>query len=283
MSSQERSSAKPTMRGTNRRTGVNNAIPVRTTQDQEVRDTQYNDDFLLMEDDPYASNPPRPPSSAIRLNKQPSTQRRSSNRDAITETQGQVRRGPTSDVPPRRTQKQNAVPAPGTVLSPPRPVRNLAPTFDPIPQKKQRRNIHWLLYVGLGMIVALVLWILATTTVSWGTNKYNDIVYGYPRTYNIDAVVGHNDSSKMPSHFTALNLHGQVIIFELPGGDPSKAIDYTGPDLLQAGSDLIPITLSFSDINHDGKVDMIIHIADRDIVFYNNGTKFVPQSPTAIN
>ncbi|HET8846581.1 MAG TPA: hypothetical protein VFN35_34285, partial [Ktedonobacteraceae bacterium] len=118
-----------------------------------------------------------------------------------------------------------------------------------------------------------------------GMNKYNDIIYGNPRTFQTDAIVGHNDNVRNPSHFIAVNLHGQVIIVEFPGGDPSKAIDYIGPALVGPGDDLLPVTLTFSDMNHDSRLDMVVHIADRSFVFYNqstkDGLKFVAPSSNA--
>lgn len=238
-------------------------MSINTTQDQSIRDTQYpDDDYLLGEDDPYASNPPRPPSSAIRLN--PPTTRRSS-RDMSTDTQT---RRPSPNVPPRRTQKQDfgQLPSPAPV----RPIRSTTSAYDVPPTRRDRRGIHWLLYVGSGMLAALALWALGATALTWGTNEYNNILYGYPRTFQTDAVVGHNDSTRSPSHFIAENLHGQIIIFELPGGDPSKSKDYIGPDLIGPQDDLLPVTLSFSDVNHDGEVDMVVHVSDKNFVFCNN-------------
>ena len=129
------------------------------------------------------------------------------------------------------------------------------------------------------MIAALALWVVASSLLAWGMNKYNDIVYGNPRLYQTDAVVGHNDSPAHPSHFIVLNLHGQVIVIELPAGDPTKSIDYIGPDLIAPGNDRIPVTLSFGAINKDGKMDMIIHIQDKEVDFCNNGTKFTACGP----
>jgi len=268
MSSNERLPQKSSTRGMSRKTGTNNAIPVNTSQNSSIRDTQYPDEeFLLMEDDPYASNPPRPPSSAIRLNK-PSTIRRSS-RDVTTETS--TRRPTVQNVPPRRTQqKQDFGQLPPVAA---RPARTTTASYDIPAQKKERRNIHWMLYVGLGMIGALLLFVLGASVLNWGMNKYNDIIYGNPRTFQTDAIVGHNDNVRNPSHFIAVNLHGQVIIVEFPGGDPSKAIDYIGPALVGPGDDLLPVTLTFSDMNHDSRLDMVVHIADRSFVFYNQSTK----------
>jgi hypothetical protein len=270
MPSNDRPPQKPAAR-----TGRKSSIDA--TQDQSIRDTQYDDEYLLGEDDPYASNPPRPHSSAIRLSPQAQAQRRAGRADVTTETQN-IRRSSPNNVPPRSTQKQN--PGLPTATIPTRS-RNVTTAYDtPIPVKRDHRNIHWLLYVGLGMLIALGLWVVGMNVVNWGTNEYNNIVYGNPRTFQTDAVVGHNDSSANPSHFIALNLHGQIIVIEFPGGNPSKAIDYAGPDLITPGEDQLPVTLTFSDVNHDGKVDMVVHVADKYFVFYNNGTSFAAASNT---
>jgi hypothetical protein len=294
MSTNDRVPSKAATRGTNRKTSIN-PTPGDTAQSERIRNTRYADDdeFLMSEDDEFASNPPTP-TSAIRIN-QPLPPGGRVNRTVNTDTQQQpttTRRSPMPPVdtytptPKRRSQSAQTVDPrlAATQQAPARPARNVRNTTSDYgapagskPAPKGKRNVHWLLYVGIGMLAALPLWILSTTLLAWGTNEYNNIIYGYPRTYQVDAVVGHNnDSTKNPSHFIALNLHGQVIIVEFPAGDPSKAIDYTGPDLVGPGDDQIPITLTFTDLNHDGKVDMIVHIAGREIIFYNNGTKFVP-------
>ncbi len=267
---------KPSARGTARKSGAN-PLSMNTTQEQSVRDTQYPDeDLLLGEDDPFASNPPRPASSAIRLN-QPITRR--SSRDMSTEIRRSV-----PNVPARRTQqRQDFGPLPGAAPAP-RPVRNVTTSYEKPPIKRERKNVHWLLYVGLGMIAALALWALSTAALAWGTNQYNNIVYGYPRTFQTNAIVGHNDGTANPSHFIAVNLKGQIIIFELPGGDPSKSTDYIGPDLIGPQDDMLPVTLSFQDVNHDGAPDMVVHVADKNFNFCNNLTtkKFqaCTQNPT---
>jgi hypothetical protein len=100
-------------------------------------------------------------------------------------------------------------------------------------------------------------------------------MYGNPRIFQTDAIVGHNnDNAAHPSHFIALNLHGQVIIVELPAGDPTKSIDYIGPALIAVGDEKIPVTLTFSHLNNDKNMDMIVHIQDKEVHFCNNGVKF---------
>jgi hypothetical protein len=133
---------------------------------------------------------------------------------------------------------------------------------------------HPLLLLGLGMIAMLVLWTLLTLAVSWWNTTWDDLHYGRPRTFQIDAVVGQNDSSTNPSHFIALNLNGRIEVIEFPGGDASKARIYIGPQLYDVGSNLIPVTLSFVDVQGNHQPDMIIHFQDTSLVYINEHAGF---------
>ena len=63
---------------------------------------------------------------------------------------------------------------------------------------------HPLLLLGIGMILMLVLWTLLTLAVRWVSITWDDLHYGRPRTFQIDAVVGQDDSPSNPSHFIAV-------------------------------------------------------------------------------
>jgi hypothetical protein len=102
-------------------------------------------------------------------------------------------------------------------------------------------------------------------------------MYGTPRTYQTDQVVGHSDSTDNPTHFVAINLNSRITIIELPGGDSSSARIYSGPTIYADSGTSIPVTLEFKDVNGDGKVDMVAHIGDQRIVYLNDGTQFKPQ------
>ncbi len=88
--------------------------------------------------------------------------------------------------------------------------------------RKEKRSIHPLLYLGVGMIAMLALVVLVFSGWNWLQIKKDDITYGRPRTFHIDAVVGHNDSVSNPSHFIALNLNRHVQVIEIPGQDSTK-------------------------------------------------------------
>ena len=133
-------------------------------------------------------------------------------------------------------------------------------------------RVNWMVYVGFGMIFMLALYVGLQLLGNW----WNNHVYGNPLTYQTDQVVGHGDSADHPTHFFAINLNSRVTIIEIPGGDTSHARIYSGPTLYSDNGDSIPVTLEFKDVNGDGKVDMIVHIGDKRIIYLNDGTQFKP-------
>jgi hypothetical protein len=146
-------------------------------------------------------------------------------------------------------------------------------------KRKSWQGGHPLLYLGVGMIAMLALWTLLSSAIGWWNTTWDDLQYGRPRTFQIDASVGHNEATGTPSHFVAINLNGRIEIIEFPGGDGFKARIYLGPQLYGSGDDLIPVTLSFADVNGDHQPDMIIHFQSSRIVFINDHGGFRPLRP----
>jgi hypothetical protein len=147
--------------------------------------------------------------------------------------------------------------------------------------KRQRRGFmaHPLLYLGIGMLFMLALWVLGQMAANWWQEHQDDATYGMPRTYQFDAVFGHKDSTANPTHIIIINLNRHVIIIELPGGDSTRARIYNGPTLFQDGGDLVPVTGKAIDVNGDGKLDLVLFIQDQRIAFINDGTQFRPAKP----
>ncbi len=135
-------------------------------------------------------------------------------------------------------------------------------------------RLHWLGYAGIALIVMLLGWVILSVLTSWWTVAQDDLHYGRPRTFQTDYVVGHNDSASSPSHFIALNLNRHVQVIEFPGGDPTKAKVYVGPILVGPGQDLSPVTLTFKDVNGDGKPDLIVNVQGSHFVFINDNGQF---------
>ncbi len=134
-----------------------------------------------------------------------------------------------------------------------------------------------LVAILVGMVIMIVLVMSFSALGSWWHVYQDDLRYGRPRTMQMDAVVGHNDSEAHPTHFIFLNLNRHVEIIEIPGGDVTHTHIYMGPVLFGNGQDLTPVTGEIRDVNGDGKPDLIVHIQDQQIVFLNDGTTFHPQ------
>lgn len=158
-----------------------------------------------------------------------------------------------------------------------RPIQRPAAVQQPSVQRT-RPKAHPLIFLGLGMLVTFLLWQLLSASVTWWNNTMNYIHYGYPRTFQMDAVVGHDDSTRNPSHFIATNLHGHIEIIEFPGGDGSQTRTYSGPQLFGPDADTAPVTLKFADVNGDHRPDMLIFFQSSWIVFINDPGGF--RSPT---
>lgn len=134
------------------------------------------------------------------------------------------------------------------------------------------------------MLIMAMGWIAFSGLGTWWQMTQDDWHYGRPRTFQIDAVVGHNNvSAAHPSHFIALNLNRRIEIIELPAGDPSKAKIYSGPTLLGQGQEMTPVTISFEDANGDGKPDMLVWVLDSHFVFINESGGFRPARPGEVN
>jgi hypothetical protein len=126
-----------------------------------------------------------------------------------------------------------------------------------------------LIGVGIGMILAVLLTLVGQLLIGWIGTTLDDLHYGRPRTYQVDAVVGHNDSATHPSHFIALNLAGQVEVIEFPAGDAARAKIYLGPHLYGANADLVPVTVQFVDIYHDHLPEMVVQVQGEQVIFSN--------------
>jgi len=134
---------------------------------------------------------------------------------------------------------------------------------------------HWLVFLGIGMLIALIVVCIGQLFVGWFSTTWDNLHYGYPLTFQVDAFVGH-ESGKIPSHFIALNLHGRIEVIEFPGGDASHAKIYMGPQLYDANADLIPVTLHFVDTHHNHYPDMFVQFNNTQILFQNTQGTFRP-------
>ena len=144
---------------------------------------------------------------------------------------------------------------------------------EPPPKKRS----HWTLYVGIVFFAMVLGWISFTLLTNLLQVKEADWKYGNPRTYQIDQFVGHSDSKAHPNHFVAVNIGGSIEVVELNTMNPKDDHIYMITTVADA---LTPVTLNFADLNHDGKLDMVVTIGVGNsyaVVLLNDGTQFKPQ------
>jgi hypothetical protein len=132
--------------------------------------------------------------------------------------------------------------------------------------------------VALGILALIVIFMAMGAIIApalGGTiqNISNRITYGDPPTTRYDVFLGHYRHDT--SHLEASNQGGKIYISERGNGvvlAPKLyyVVTVTGPD---AGS--YPVTLIFVDLNHDGKLDMLVNVKGFQIPMYNTGTSFV--------
>jgi hypothetical protein len=146
-----------------------------------------------------------------------------------------------------------------------------------LPSPKRHQTLHWVVPVVLTVMGMLLLTLVLQLAWNWGTSTYNDLRYGTPRTMQVDAFVGH-ETGKTPSHFIAENMHGRVVIIEMPGGDMQHIRVIVGPQIVGPDADKVPVVLSFVDRNGGKHIpDMLVQFGSLEVWYANENGTFVPQ------
>jgi hypothetical protein len=129
--------------------------------------------------------------------------------------------------------------------------------------------------VAFSYILLLVLgYLLLTPVFTWGQRRLDDLRYGFPRTTQLDGFVGHGEERGRPTHLIALNLHGQISILEIPGGDTARVQILPGPYLVGEDGRYVVPHLSLADANGDGQADMLLQVREEIIVYMNDTGMF---------
>lgn len=142
-----------------------------------------------------------------------------------------------------------------------------------------RRIAHAVLYGGALVLGALAVYVLIGALIGRLNIFIDDIRYGYPRTMHVQAFVGHGEEAGRPTHLIAMNLDRQVVVLELPGGDPSRVRTITGPYLFGADEHLTPVVISVSDVDGDSLPDVLLDIRRERIVYLNRDGSFRLPTP----
>jgi len=145
--------------------------------------------------------------------------------------------------------------------------------------RQAQRMAHATLY-GMALVLgALAVYALIGALIGRVNLLIDDVRYGYPRTMHVQAFVGHDEEAGQPTHLIAMNLDRQVVVLELPGGDPSRVRTITGPYLFGADEHLTPVIIDVSDVDGDTLPDLLLDIRRERIVYLNRDGSFRLPTP----
>lgn len=135
------------------------------------------------------------------------------------------------------------------------------------PRSPKRRNV-FLLPVCVGALLFIGLYVLTTQFIipTWQnlTNQWN---YGGARISQADA---------MGSHFIAQYWEGKIVVMQVSLANPNNYHTYVLQPLETPTVKNPVVELSFVDANHDGRLDIAIHVegTNFELILYNTGNGF---------
>src|SRR5437763_5617002 len=138
-----------------------------------------------------------------------------------------------------------------------------------IRMKPRRRGVraHPLSSATLATLAVLVAYQLFSSGVFWAQVRLDDLRYGYPRSYQVDGYVGFGEANGLPTHFIALNLHRQVMIYAIAGSDPTHVLAIKGPYLFGDHAEYAPVRLRLVDVTGDGYPDLVLDVDHQHVVY----------------
>jgi hypothetical protein len=146
------------------------------------------------------------------------------------------------------------------------------------PRRARAEPLLTLLAYTLALLALIT---LVQTAITWSQRWLDDGRYGFPRTTSLQAFVGHQDQAT-PTLIQALNLHGQIVVVEFPGGNPSRTVLLPAPRLVGRDAMYVVPKLALRDLNGDGHVDLLLTLTGETVVYLNRDGAFRPPSTEEI-
>ena len=140
-------------------------------------------------------------------------------------------------------------------------------------------RVQVLMYGVTLILAAIAIYVVVSMLLGKASVLIDDLRYGRPRTTQINAFVGHDETNGQPTHLIAINLNRQVMVIELPGGDVAKTRTLSGPYLFGADEDLTPLRLHLQDMDGDGNPDLLLDIRQEQLVYLNRDGAFRLPTP----
>ncbi len=130
------------------------------------------------------------------------------------------------------------------------------------------------------IITAILIAFLAVAYILPAFQRWQETnTYGYPRITRAEANVGHGTKAHPKSRFIGINNSGILEVIEVSEDEPTAQNTHIYVVARLASSGIDPTTMpissiTFPDINGDGKPDMMVVANDNVYEFLNDGTTF---------
>jgi len=142
------------------------------------------------------------------------------------------------------------------------------PAATHVPENK----VRFFAYITTALLALFAIYVVMGHVVSLGKMRLDDVRYGRPRTFHLTSSIGPTGQADGITHFIAMNLNRQVMVFVIPGDDMSQVRTLKGPYLFGAGEDLTPVTIRMQDFNSDSAPDLVLKVKDEEVVYiYRDG------------
>jgi hypothetical protein len=117
--------------------------------------------------------------------------------------------------------------------------------------------------IAIGIVALIIIFmamgaVIAPAIVGTIQGISNRITYGDSPTSRYDVFLGHY--GRDTSHIEASNQGGKIYISERGNGAVLAPKLYYVITLTGDGAGSYPVTLTFTDLNHDGKLDMLVNV-----------------------
>lgn len=160
------------------------------------------------------------------------------------------------------------------ITSRPLPTRDRAGPL--APRRSPKTHVPLALVAYALALLALV--VLVQTLVTVAQRCLDDLRYGMPRRMLVQGIVGHDDGDGMPSTLQALNMAGQIVLIELPGSDPGRAVVLPAPFVIGADGVYVVPRLALHDVNGDSHVDLLLTSASATPILPDSWARSITRS-----
>lgn len=138
------------------------------------------------------------------------------------------------------------------------PPQQQRPTTQPPVKKqpKQSQQSGWLTPLGCGAVIVLGV-VCFWTFIVIPTSQHISDQWNYGNAHVSEADATINGRSE---RFIAFDDNGHITIIEIPDNHPEKSRIYQAAQLVGDSGMSRIVTVAFRDMNHDGKVDLVVSV-----------------------